>query len=345
MTFAHSTYLFWGLLAIALLAGVWLLARYARRRKLARFGNPSVLEPLMPDVSKYTPAIKIALLLTAVAAMVIALARPRSGQRDAVEQTKGIEVIVCFDVSRSMDASSTDDINGRSRINQARLLLKKMIDTFSNNRIGLIVFAEDAYIQLPVTTDYISAKVYLDDLSTGMVRNQGTSIASAISLAMNSFSPSDDVSKAIILITDSEDHEGDAIQAAKQAAEKGIQVDVIGVGSPEGNPIPLNDRDGEYLKDYEGNQVITALNEEMAKEIAREGKGVYLNAANSTSLTDLVETLDKLQKSNVKNLRYKASAEQFPIFVTMALILLVIDLFVPPRKIGWLRRYTFFSKK
>ncbi len=345
MTFAHPTYLFWGLLAIALLAGVWLLARLARRRKLARYGNPSVLASLMPDASKYTPAIKIVLLLTAVAAMVIALARPRSGQRDAVEQTKGIEVIVCFDVSRSMDASSTDDINGRSRINQARLLLKKMIDTFSNNRIGLIVFAEDAYVQLPVTTDYISAKVYLDDLSTDMVRNQGTSIASAISLAMNSFSPSDDVSKAIIVITDSEDHEGDAIQAAKQAADKGIQVDVIGVGSPEGNPIPLADHEGEYLKDYEGNQVITALNEEVAKEIARAGNGVYLNAANSTSLTDLVETLDKLQKSNVKNLRYKASAEQFPIFVTIGLILLIIDMFVPPRKIGWLRRFTFFSKK
>lgn len=343
MTFAHPTYLYL-LFALPVVYGLWYWARMARRRKLRRFGNLEVIAPLMPEASKYTPAIKITLQLLAIAALVIALARPRSGEHDAVESTKGIEVIVAFDVSRSMDASSTDDANGRSRIDQARLLLKKMLDTFDNNRVGLIVFAEDAVLQLPVTNDYVSAKIYLNDLSTGMLRNQGTSIGSAIQMAMNSFSPSEDVSKAIIVITDSEDHDGDAVAMAHEAAEKGIQVDVVGVGSPKGNKIPLDDSGERFLHDYEGNEVVTALNEEMAREIAKAGNGVFLNAANSTSLTDLTDTLAKLQKSNVKNLKYKASAEQFPVFVIIAMILLILDIFVLDRKVGWLKRYNFFSK-
>jgi len=343
MTFAHPTYLFL-LLTIPAIYGLWLWARIARRRKLRRYGNIDTLAPLMPEASKYVPGVKLTIQLLALASLIVAVARPRSGQSDAVEDTKGIEIMVAFDVSRSMDASSTDDLNGRSRINQARLLLKKMIDTFSNNRIGLIVFADDAYVQLPVTNDYGSAKIYLNELSTDMIKNQGTSIGNAIDVAMKSFSPSKDVSKAIIVITDSEDHDGNAIEMAKVAADNDIQVDVVGVGSPKGNPIPTDASGEHFLSDYQGNRVITKLNEEMAREIAKAGNGVFLNAANSSSLTDLTDTLDKLRKSNVKNLRYKASAEQFPIFVIIAMVLLTLDLFIFDRKIGWLKRINFFTK-
>lgn len=343
MTFAHPTYLFL-LFLLPAVYGLWIWARIARRRKLRRYGNPEILQPLMPEASKYMPGVKLTIQLLAMASLIIAIARPRSAQHDAVEETKGIEIIVAFDVSRSMDASSTDDTNGRSRINQARLLLNKMIDTFDNNRVGLIVFADDAYMQLPVTNDYVSAKIYLNELSTDMIKNQGTSIGSAISLAMSSFSPKDDISKAIIVITDSEDHDGDAVEMARLAAEQGIQVDVVGVGSPKGSPIPTDNSGEHFLNDYQGNRVVTALNEEMAREIAKAGNGVFLNAANNTSLKDLTDTLDKLQKSNIKNLRYKASAEQFPIFIIISLLLLTLDLFFFDRKIGWLKRITFFSK-
>jgi len=343
MTFAYP-YLLYLLFLIPVFFGLWYWARAARRAKLKRYGNPAHLAHLMPEASKYTPAVKITLELLALAALIIAVARPRAGEKEEMESTSGIEVMIAFDVSRSMLASSTDDPNGIPRLQRAKYILNRLIDKLDNDKVGLIVFAGEAYTQLPITTDFMSARMYLDEISTDMVPTQGTAIGTAINMAINSFSQNDDVNKAIIVITDGENHEGDAIEMAKYAESIGIQVDVIGVGSLKGAPIPIDARKGIFLQDASGAPVTTFLNEEMAKEIASAGGGTYINGSGNKAVDQLVERLDNIKKSDLQHVSYKASAEQFPLFAWIAIALLVIDTCVLPRKIGWLKKFTFFSK-
>lgn len=343
MSFAYP-YLLYLLFLIPVIFGLWYWARVARRIKLRRYGKLKNLEALMPEASKYKPAIKITLELLALAAVIIAVARPRAGEKEEVESTQGIEVMIAFDVSNSMNASSTDDANGISRLDRAKYLLGNLIDKLSNDKVGLIVFAGEAYTQLPITTDFVSARMYLDEISTSMVTTQGTAIGTAINMAINSFSPAEDVNKAIIVITDGENHEGDALEMAKYAKSLGIEVDVLGVGSLKGAPIPVG-KNGQFLKDETGAPVTTFLNEQMAKDIAKEGGGIYINGSSSKALTTLVDQLDKIKKSDLQHVSYKASAEQFPLFVWIAVILLVIDAVILPTKVGWLKRYTFFSRQ
>lgn len=343
MSFAYP-YLLYLLLLVPVIFALWMLARISRRRKLQRYGNPERLRHLMPDVSRYTPAIKIALELVALAALIVAVARPRMGEKEEVENTAGIEVMIAFDVSRSMLASSTDDPNGISRLQRAKYILNRLIDKLDNDRVGLIVFAGESYTQLPITTDLISARMYLDEISTDMVASQGTAIGTAINMAINSFTPAEDVNKAIIVITDGENHEGDALEMAKYAHGLGIEVDVIGVGSLKGAPIPIDAPRGIFLKDESGNPVTTFLNESMAKEIASAGGGNYISGSSNKAVDQLVDQLDQIKKSDLKHISYKAAAEQFPVFGWIALVFLVIDLFVLPRKINWLRNFTFFGK-
>ena len=344
MTFAYP-YLLYLLLLIPVIFGLWFWARVSRKAKLRRYGQLKHLEPLMPDASKYVPAVKIALELLALAALIVAVARPRAGQKEEVENTSGIEVMIAFDVSRSMLASATDDPNGVSRLQRAKYILNRLIDKLDNDKVGLIVFAGEAYTQLPITTDFLSARMYLDEISTEMVATQGTAIGTAINMSINSFSTDDEVNKAIIVITDGENHEGDALEMAKYAESLGIEVDVIGVGSLKGAPIPLNGNRGEFLHVASGAPVTTYLNENMAKEIAQAGGGEYINGSGNKAVDQLVDRLDKIKKSDLKHISYKASAEQFPVFVWIALLLLAIDVCVFPGKIGWLKQFTFFSKE
>lgn len=343
MTFAYPNLLYL-LLLIPLLLGLWFIARVSRKAKLRKYGNPEHLAHLIPDASKYTPTIKITVQLIALAALIVALARPRAGEKEEVENTSGIEVMIAFDVSRSMLASSTDDPNGVSRLQRAKYILNRLIDNLGNDKVGLIVFAGEAYTQLPITTDFLSARMYLDEISTEMVPTQGTAIGTAIGMAINSFSPDPEMNKAIIVITDGENHEGNALEMAELAKSQGIQVDVIGVGSAKGAPIPINASRGEFLKDSSGAPVTTFLNDQMAKEIADEGDGVYINGSSNKAIENLIEHLDNIKKSDIRHISYKASAEQFPVFASIAIILLLFDMFILPRKIGWLKHYTFFSK-
>lgn len=344
MTFAYP-YLLYLLFLIPVVFGLWYWARVARRAKLKRYGQLKNLEPLMPEASKYMPAVKITVELLALAALIVAVARPRAGEKEEVENSSGIEVMIAFDVSKSMLASSTDDPNGVSRLQRAKYILNRLIDKLDNDKVGLIVFAGEAYTQLPITTDFFSARMYLDEISTDMVPTQGTAIGTAINMCIHSFSPDDEINKAIIVITDGENHEGDALEMAKYAKELGIEVNVIGVGSLKGAPIPLDSRRGEFLKDSSGAPVTTYLNEEMAKEIASAGGGIYINGSGSKAVDQLVDSLDKIKKSDLQHVSYKASAEQFPVFVWIAVVLMVIDVFVLSRKIGWLKRFSFFSEK
>jgi len=335
--FANPTYLY---LLAAVPVGVLLFmaARASRRAKLRRFGRLASIEHLMPDTSRYTPAVKLTLQMIALAALVIVLARPSAGAKEQQEVSAGIEVMIAFDVSNSMLASSTDRPDGVSRLDRARLLLEKLVDRLDNDKVGLVVFAGQSKMQLPLTSDFYTAKMYLNELSPNQISYQGTSISSAIKMAMNAFSPAEDMHKAIILITDAEDHEGEAIETAKLAAENDIQIDVIGLGTPGGNILP-------GFVDNEGHQVVTKLNEELARKIAEAGDGIYVNGASPSALSDLSDQLDKLQKSEFRSVSYKAGAEQFPTFAAIALIFLLIDIFVVDRKISWLRGINFFTKE
>lgn len=322
-----------------LLPSVWLLyigARASRRVKLRRFGKLPVVAHLMPDASKYTPAVKITLQLVALAALVVMLARPRYGATEHQETAAGIEVMIAFDVSNSMLASSTDRPDGIARIDRARLLLEKLVDKLDNDKVGLVIFAGQSKMQLPLTSDFYTAKMYLNELNPSLITYQGTDISEAIKMAMNGFSPAEDMHKAVILITDAEDHEGEALKTARLAAENGIQVDVIGLGTPGGALLP-------GFTDSEGRPVTTALNENLARDIAKEGDGIYVNGASPSALADLEAQLDKLQKSEFSSVNYTAGAEQFPTFAFVAFLFLLIDIFVVDRKISWLKGVDFFT--
>lgn len=336
--------LFYLLIPVLLLALLYWRMRFLRRRRISRFGNPAVLADLMPDMSKYLPTVKIVIALLALCSMVMMLVRPRTHGKIAEEEMNGIEVMIAVDVSNSMLASATDDARGVSRLQRSKLVLNSLIGRLSNDRVGLIVFAGDAFTQLPLTPDFVSAKMYLNEISTGMVENQGTDIGAAIEVAMNSFSGATDVERAIVVITDAEDQIGDAVAVAKAAHDEGIEVDVIGLGSGKGAQIPLDKTYTNWLKDENGQVVTTYLNESLANEIAAAGGGVFINGASSTALTELVDRLDAIKKSNLGKVNYTSNDEQFPLFAWIALILLLVDCVLSNRKIGFLRKYNFFSR-
>ncbi len=339
-----NPFLLYLLLLLPLVALLFLGSQWARKRKLKRYGQLSVLQHLMPDASRYKPWLKLVLQLIAIAALVVVLARPRAGAKEEVSEVEGIEVMICLDVSNSMLASSTDDPNGVSRLQRAKMILEKLIDKLDNDKVGLIVFAGDAYTQLPITSDFVSAKMFLNSISTEMVPTQGTSIGAAIDMAMRSFTPDDEMQKAIIVITDGESFDDDPIASTKEAVSQGIQVDVIGLGSTKGALIPIGSN-GQFMRDETGNPVTTRLDEETAQKIAQAGEGIYVQGASSTVVNDIQDQLDTLAKSSLEKVVYAASAEQFPVFGWIALAFLIIDIFMLDRKVGWLKKINFFSKK
>lgn len=342
LDFANPQYLYLFLLLPLIYLLYW-LARKTRESNITKYGNIKVIEHLMPDVSKYIHGIKIVMQLIIIAAVIMMLCRPRSGEKDQQVTSSGVEIFVALDVSNSMLASATDDPNGVSRLSKAKMLLEKLIEKLNNNKVGLVVFAGDAYLQLPLTTDFISAKQYLDIISTDMVPTQGTAIAEAIELSMNAYTTDKSMHKALILITDSEDHIGEGVEMAKHAAEQNIQINVIGLGSKNGAPIPLNKEKTEFLSDN-GDVIKTSLNEQLAKEIAQLGNGIYVNGMSNKALSQITDQLETLSKSELKTVKYKSTAEQFPLFAWIALILLIVDLLVVNKKIEWLKRFNFFTK-
>lgn len=343
-SFANPEYLYL-LILIPVIFGLFLLSRMIRAKNIRKYGNPALLEVQMPDVSKYKPWIKISIQLVALALIVIILARPRAMGNSKAEtiNVQGIEVMVALDVSNSMLASSTDDPNGISRLQQAKLLLEKLIDKLGNDKVGLIVFAGDAYTQIPITADFVSAKMFLSNIEPSMVPTQGTAIGAAIKMAANSFTADDKIQKSIILITDGENHEDDAVEAAKDAHDKGVQINVLGVGTPKGAPIPIGGK-GNYMKDESGNIVITQPNEQIAQDVANAGKGIYVSGTNRDALNVLDARLKELSKSNISKNVFSPNDEQFPVFAWVALALLICDIFVLDRKISWLKNINFFSK-
>ena len=237
-----------------------------RKAKLRKFGDPELLKALMPNVSSYRPTVKFGLLLAALALLILMVARPQMGSKISHDKRQGIETIICLDISNSMLA---EDV-APSRLDKSKMLVENLVDKFTNDKIGLIVFAGDAFVQLPITSDYVSAKMFLQNTTPALIQTQGTNFAAAIDLATKSFTQQDHVGRAIIVITDGENHEPGAEDAVKAAKDKGINVFILGIGSTKGAPIPMGD--GSYLKDRTGNTVMTALNEQMCRQLAQAGR-------------------------------------------------------------------------
>ena len=331
----------WLLVLIPVLALVRFVTYRNQKKRLRKFGDLKLLKNLMPDVSRFRPVVKFWLLLTALTLLIIMLARPQLGTKISQEKRTGIETIIALDISNSMRA---EDIVP-SRLDRSKMMVENLVDHFTNDKIGLIVFAGDAFVQLPITSDYVSAKMFLSSIDPSMMATQGTDIAAAIDMATNSFTQEEEIGKAIIVITDGEDHEGGALEAAEAAKKKGMRVYVLGVGSSQGAPIPIPGT-GDYMKDNTGNTVMSALNEEMCKQVAAAGGGAYIHVENnSAAQRQLDNELDKLSKKETSTTVYSDYDEQFQAFGILALLLLILEICIFDRRNPLLKNISLFGKR
>ena len=338
--FAHSVF-FFAFLLIPFIAALFALFMIRRKRSMARYGENNLLKILAPEYSTAKPIIKFILISLAIVCMVMALADLQSGSKIEKVKRKGIDLMICLDVSNSMLAQ---DIRPY-RLERAKQAISKLIDKLEGDRIGLIVFAGKAYTQLPITTDYAAAKLFVSTVSTGMVPVQGTAIADAIKLAASGFGDTKH-NKAIVLITDGEDHEGQVLEQAEAASKAGIILYAIGMGLPEGAPIPIfvGDIQTGYKKDRDGNTIITRLDETVLKQIANVGKGMYIRASNSEAgLNTVFDDLEKIEKSDIESKQFSEFESRFQYFAGLALLILVIDLFVFERKTRWISNIKLFG--
>lgn len=308
------------LLIIPILVLMRFIVWRKRKRNLRKFGDPSLLKEMMPDVSKYRPTIKFCLLLSAITILIFMIARPQVGSKISHEKREGIEVLIALDISNSMLAQDVIP----SRLEKSKLLIEDLVDHFTNDKVGLVVFAGDAFVQLPITNDYVSAKMFLQNINPSLITTQGTDLARAISLSQSCFTQREHIGRAIIVITDGEDHEGGALEAAREAYKKGINVFILGVGTSKGAPIP--DGNGGYLKDNSGQTVLSALNEQMCQQVAKAGNGVYIHVDNTSDAQErLNKEFSKLQSGISDTVVYSEYNEQFQIFGIILLLLLIVE--------------------
>ena len=317
----------------------WMMLR--QRKRLRRFGDPQLVRQLMPDVSRFRPLVKFGLLLTALALLIVMLARPQMGTKISHEKRTGIETIIALDISNSMLA---EDVSP-SRLDRAKMMVENLVDHFTNDKIGLIVFAGEAYVQLPITSDFVSAKMFLSSIEPGLIETQGTDIAAAVNMATHSFTQEEGVGKAVIVITDGEDHEGGALEAAQEAKEKGMRVYVLGIGSAKGSPIPIPGT-SDYMKDNSGETVMSALNEDMCKQVAEAGGGAYIHVENNSNAQEqLNRELDKLAKKEISSTVYSDFDEQFQAVGILVLLLLIAEICILEIKNPHLRNIHLFNRK
>ncbi len=338
----------WLLSTIPAFIVAYILLTRRKRRQLEAFGDPALVEQLMPNASHVRPAVKFSILMVALALLIIAAARPQFGQSERTEKRQGIEAIVALDISNSMMA---EDV-APNRLDRAKQMLSKLMDNMVDDKVGLVVFAGDAFVQLPITCDYVSAKMFLNTTKPDLIKTQGTAIGQALSTSIRCFGAIDDpdspvkndVNRAIILITDGENHEDDAVAVARRAKELGIQVLVVGIGKPEGSPIPVPGTNN-FIKDRSGNVVVSKLNEEMCREIAQAGGGIYVRCDNTNTATRAIQKqLDTLATQEIETQVYTDYNEQFQSFALMVLLLLVIDFFIFNRKNKTLSRLDIFGE-
>ena len=336
--FANSEYLYL-LLLIPLLALFYALVARRRRHLLAKFGNLELLKGLMPDFSRGRLRLKFTLYLLAFACVVLAAARPQFGSKLREEKAKGVEMMLVVDVSNSMLAEDFEP----NRLERTKYAIGKLFEGLQQERVGLVAFAGEPKVQLPITSDYRMAQAFAKRLSPTLVGEQGTAIGKALQLATLSFSSQSEQSRVIVLITDGENHEDDAIEAARVAKEQGIRIYTIGIGTPEGAPIKI---DGEFVKDENGEMVVSKLNEQMLEQIATSTEGAYVRATKqSIGLDEIVKSINEMEKSELSTIRYEEYNEQYQYLLAVALVLLLLDSFILSRRNPRLRKFNIFREE
>ena len=323
--FAQAQYLFL-LLLIPFFFVIQAVVSGFRRRRIRKFGDENLVNSLMPSYAKAKVWVRLVMFSLGFFFFVIGLSRPQIGAKLKEHETRGAEIMIVLDVSNSMLAEDYSP----NRLDRAKLAISRLVDKLKEDRIGLIVFAGNSFVQLPITTDYVSAKMFLNSISTESVPVQGTAIGDAINTAMRSFSAQSEKSRAIVVITDGENHEDDPVAAAEQAAAMGVRVFTIGVGSPEGKPIPM---DGELLKDKNGDIVVTRLDESVLQDVARAGNGVYVRAGNTEfGLNPIIDDIRKMEDEKYSSIVFEEYDEQFMYFLAFAFVLFVVEMLIGDRK-------------
>ncbi len=339
--FEHTIFFYaFSALPVMFILVVWYFI--SRRKKLKRLGDSDLVKELTPYSSRRKVVIKVVLFLLGFSSLIIALCNLQTGSKLTEVKREGADIIVCIDVSNSMLAQDLSP----DRLTRAKYALEKMIDGLEGDRLGLVIFAGEAYVQLPITTDYSAAKLFLESISTGMVPVQGTNISDAIHKASESFSNDEGKNRAIILITDGENHDSEAIQAAEEANKKGIMINTIGIGSPNGVPIPLieNGVVKGYRKDKDGQTVITKLNANLLKTIASKANGVFVQASQAdVGLGAVLDKIGELDKAQIENKMYTDYEDQFQWFLGLSLILFFIEFLISERVSEWFKKINLFG--
>jgi Ca-activated chloride channel homolog len=340
--FEHIAFLY-ALLLIPFFSVMFILYRIWKKRAIKRFGDLDVITQLMPQFSGKKLVLKFLILMLAYIFLIIGLANPQIGSKLEKIQRKGADLIIALDVSNSM---LSQDIRP-DRLTRAVQGITKLVDRLEGDRIGIVVFAGKAYVQLPITTDYSAAKMFLSTISTQMVPSQGTAIGDAIDLAVESFK-ADERSKAIIIITDGENHEGDALESAQAASAKGIKIFTIGMGSPEGSPIPVydaNNRQTGYKSDKQGQTIISKLDETALQQIASAGNGIYVRASTGQDgLSKILDEINSLEKQEIETKMFSEYEGRFQYFLAICLLLLIIEFLIPERKSKWADKIRLFNR-
>ena len=326
------------LILVPVLVIVYLLAVGRRRRLVARFGNPGLLRELMPDFSRGRIRFKAVLFIAAYTLLVFAAARPQFGSKLREEHSRGVEMMLVVDVSNSMMAEDFEP----NRLERTKYAIGKLFEGLQQERVGLVVFAGEPKVQLPITSDYRMAQAFAKRISPSLVGEQGTAIGRALEQAMLSFSSQSEQSRVIVLITDGENHEDDAVEAARKAAEQGIRIYTIGIGTPEGAPIQI---DGDFITAENGEMGVSKLNEAMLEQIASITGGAYVRATKqSIGLEEIVKSIDEMEKSDLATVRFEEYNEQYQYPLAAALVLLVLDVFILSRRNPRLRRFNIFRE-
>jgi len=325
LIFANMEYL-WLLLIVPLIPVVYAVMRAVRRRRIRKFGDESLVRDLMPSWSGAKGWVRVVLLSLAFFFFVIGLSRPQIGAKLSEREVKGAEIMICLDVSNSMLAQDYSP----DRLSRAKLAISRLVDRLQDDRIGLILFAGSSFVQVPITTDYVSAKMFLGSISPESVPVQGTAIGDAVLTAAKSFSAQSEKSRAVIVITDGENHEDDPVEAARQVAEIGVKVYTIGVGSSEGQPIPVK---GELLKDKDGNIVVTRLDEATLQKMAKVGGGAYVHAGNEEfGLNPIIDDIRRMEEERFNSVVFEEYDEQYMYFLAIALALFVLEMLIGERR-------------
>lgn len=345
--FANIEMLWW-LLAIPVAITAYIYLTHRKRKQLLAFGDPELMEQLMPNASHVRGHVKFGLVLLALSLLIISSARPQFGQSERTEKRQGIEAVIALDISNSMLA---EDV-APNRLDRAKQMMSKLIDQMVEDKIGVVVFAGDAFIQLPITCDYVSAKMFLNTIKPELIKTQGTAIGQALNTSMRCFgslNPEDEktianANRAIILITDGENHEDDAVAVAQRASELGIKIIVVGIGKPEGSPIPMPGTN-DFRKDREGRVVVSKLNEQMCREIANAGKGIYVRCDNTnTAMKTIEKEIDKIATQEIETQVFTDYNEQFQSFALIALLIILVDFFIFNRKNKSITRMDIFRE-